>query len=158
TVFKFEHFSLSVHAGRRMPLFTAVNIDGPSWKQINRDTRVVTNPFEGLEAAETWYADPRIAPNEQLCQDDYSKISKWFDRGHMVRREDPQWGDDDTALRAMDDTFHFVNSCPQVWKFNQAATFWQGIENYVLDGMRAKPERVSVFTGPVFQDDDPMRE
>jgi endonuclease G len=156
TVFDYWHFSLSMYAPRRMPLFTAVNIHGPTWKQINRDTRKVTNPFEQLEAAETWYADQRVAPEDQLCQEDYSRISEYFDRGHMVRREDPQWGDNTRALAAMDDTFHFTNSCPQNWKFNQSASLWQGIENYVLSSMRFLPERVTVFSGPIFDDGDPV--
>src|SRR5262249_30095026 len=91
-----------------------------------------------------------------LSQSDYNLISDRFDRGHMVRREDPQWGTAQTALRAMDDTFHFVNACPQNWQFNQSPSFWQGIENYVLDGMKEAPERVSVFTGPVFAQNDPL--
>jgi endonuclease G len=153
SVFDYWHFSASIHAERRMPIFTAVNIDGPTWKQINRQTRIVTDPFE---AGETWYPDPRISEDDQLSQSDYTRISARFDRGHLVRREDPQWGDPDTALRAMDDTFHLTNSCPQNWKFNQSPALWQGIENYVLNGMRATPERVTVFSGPIFAENDPL--
>ena len=39
--------------------------------------------------------------------------------------------------------------------FNQRAQFWQGIENYVLDNAAEGNEKVSVFTGPVFANDDP---
>jgi endonuclease G len=136
-----------------MPIFTAVNIDGPTWKAINRTTRQVTDPFE---SAETWYQDPRLDPTQQLAQADYDELSN-FDRGHMVRREDAQWGVAETALAAMDDTFHFTNSCPQTQKFNRLNAFWQGIENYALNGMRRAPERISVFTGPIFRDGDPQR-
>jgi endonuclease G len=152
TQLDYWHFSVELHATRRMPIVTAVNIDGPTWKQINRTTRVVTDPFE---SSETWYIDPRIEADEQSQQSDYDLISEIFDRGHMVRREDPQWGDSSRALEAMDDTFHFTNACPQNWRFNERAAFWQGIENYVLNGMRNAPEKVTVFTGPIFLANDP---
>jgi endonuclease G len=157
-VLDYHHFSLIVHATRRMPIVTAVNINGPTWKQINRTDRAVTNPFEAAayEGGETWYPDERIAPEAQSNQKDYDVISGFFDRGHMVRREDAQWGNADRALAAMDDTFHFTNCCPQNWRFNQKASFWQGIENYVLNGMRRAPERVTVFTGPIFAKNDPV--
>jgi endonuclease G len=148
----YRHFSIVMHKTRRLPIVSAVNIDGPTWKQINRCTRVVTDPYEG---AEVWYPDHRLAESEQCTQVDYDAMSHLFDRGHMVRREDPQWGPSTLALEAMDDTFHFTNACPQHWKFNQRAAFWQGIENYVLDGMRQTPERVTVFTGPIFTTKDP---
>ncbi len=144
----YHHFSLVVHRDRRMPIYTAVNIDGPTWKAINRTTRQVTDPFE---SSETWYQDPRLDPKQQLAQADYDALSG-FDRGHMVRREDAQWGVAESALAAMDDTFHFTNSCPQTQTFNRLNTFWQGIENYALNGMRRAPERISVFTGPIFDD------
>ena len=51
--------------------------------------------------------------------------------------------------------FHFCNCAPQEARFNQDARLWQGIENYVLDNAKADKMRVTVFTGPVFTDEDP---
>lgn len=148
-VLRYLHFS-AVHNGeRRMPFFTAVNIDGRRSRGVNRQTGDV-------EAAETWYRDPRVPDAGQLDQSFYgSQHPRIFDRGHMVRRLDPAWGSKSVAKRASDDTFHFTNCCPQVSTFNQSAKIWQGIEDYVLQNARAADERVSVFTGPIFADDDP---
>lgn len=148
-VLRYLHFSLVLNAQRRMPFFTAVNIDGSRSRSIDRSTGEV-------EASETWYVDTRIEPTEQLEQAMFERQRpRIFDRGHMVRRLDPAWGAAPTALRAADDTFHFANCCPQVSAFNQRATLWAGIENYVLNNAKADHERITVFTGPVFGDDDP---
>jgi endonuclease G, mitochondrial len=148
-VLRYLHFSLVQNAERRMPFFTAVNIDGAKARNINRTTGEV-------EASEKWYLDPRIAAAEQLDDAAYhGQPPKVFDRGHMVRRIDPAWGSDEIALRASFDTFHFTNSALQVSAFNQRAALWQGIENYVLDNAKAERQRINVLTGPMFAEDDP---
>jgi endonuclease G len=82
-----------------------------------------------------------------------------FDRGHLVRRLDPVWGDsEEEALRAEADTFHFTNCAPQHWRFNRLREFWQGIEVYILENTEVHDLRVSLFTGPVLADDDPQME
>jgi endonuclease G len=79
-----------------------------------------------------------------------------LDRGHLVRRLDPAWGDSfEQAKVANDDTFHFTNCCPQHKNFNQNDTTWAGLEDYILDNAIAQDLRVSVFTGPVLSDQDP---
>ncbi|MGV7377631.1 DNA/RNA non-specific endonuclease, partial [Mycobacterium kansasii] len=77
-----------------------------------------------------------------------------FDRGHMVRRLDPAWGSPVAAKQAADDTFHFANCCPQISAFNQH--LWAKIENYALDNAGAEKRRITVITGPVFGDRDPL--
>jgi endonuclease G len=62
------------------------------------------------------------------------------------------WGSIDLARTANRDTFHFTNSCPQVAEVNQQT--WLGLENYILQNARNDDMMVSVFTGPVFADDD----
>jgi len=151
---KYEHFSVVVNAERRMAYFTAVNIDGETWRDIDRTTG---EPRESAEATEVWFDDPRIPDDAQTAQDLYDDQlpRRVFDRGHMVRRQDPGWGSSARAKRANADTFHFTNCVPQESIFNQRARFWQGIENYVLDNAAEGDEKVSVFTGPVFGKDDP---
>jgi endonuclease G len=147
---RYLHFSIVPNRERRMPTFTAVNIDGRRLRRINRQTGEV-------EAAETWYQDPRLQQDEQLDQAVFERQQpRIFDRGHMVRRLDPAWGSAATARRASDDTFHFTNCCPQISAFNQRARLWAGIENYVLDNARTERARVTVFTGPVFGSADPL--
>ena len=164
----YEHFSIVMHAERRMAYFTAVNIDGASWVQITRDmaTSGMAAPAlvegdaeaaDGAEAAEKWFDDPRISREAQTDQSLYDKQrpKRLFDRGHLVRRQDPSWGTKAAANRANADTFHFCNCSPQEMRFNQDAHLWQGIENYVLDNAKAEDLRVTVLTGPVFTEDDP---
>jgi endonuclease G, mitochondrial len=146
---RYVHFSVIQNAQRRIPFVTAVNIDGKRLRGINRRTGDV-------EAAETWFLDPRIREDQQLDQMVFeAQRPRLFDRGHMVRRLDPAWGSAVTALRGASDTFHFTNCAPQVSAFNQRTALWAGIENYVLTNARADRRRVSVFTGPVLRADDP---
>ena len=164
TILKYEHFSVVMNADRKMAFVTAVNIDGAKSRSVDRRTgkvrpgiaeRVMETVSESAEASETWYVDPRIPAEAQTDQSLYnSQRPHIFDRGHQVRREDPNWGADREAERANADTFHFANCCPQASPFNQQAQFWQGIENYVLDNTRAEDAKVSVFTGPVFASND----
>lgn len=146
---RYVHFSVVQNVQRRMPFFTAVNIDGKRARGINRKTGEV-------EAAEVWFCDPRIPNEHQLTQDVFhAQQPRLFDRGHLVRRLDPAWGSAETAVRAANDTFHFTNCSLQISAFNQRAAQWAGIEGYVLDNAKAERKRVTVFSGPVFADDDP---
>jgi len=149
----YQHFSVVMNAERRMAFLTAVNVDGSTWISVDRETG---EPREA-EAREVWFDDPRIAPDAQTTQDlyDNQRPRRVFDRGHLVRRQDPAWGTPTRARRANADTFHFTNCAPQESAFNQSPRLWQGIENYVLDNAKAERERVTVLTGPVFADDDP---
>ena len=154
---KYEHFSLVMNKERRMAWFTASNIDGASWKGINRKT----GDFDdGSEATEKWFDDPRIEDDAQCNQKDHydnQKPKRVFDRGHLVRRQDPSWGTKARARRGNNDTFHFTNCTPQELNFNERQKFWQGIETWILeDSAVADGDRVCVFTGPVFADDDPQ--
>ncbi len=60
------------------------------------------------------------------------------------------------ARRANNDTFHFTNCTPQEMNFNERQQFWQGIETWILENSAvADGDKVCVFTGPVFANDDP---
>jgi endonuclease G, mitochondrial len=151
---KYQHFSLVMNADRRMAYFTAVNIDGSKWRDVDRTSG---QPRESAEATELWFDDPRVDPRavcEQGLYDD-QRPRRVFDRGHLVRRQDPGWGTEAQAARANADTFHFTNCTPQQLEFNERAQYWQGIENYVLNNATAEEERVTVLTGPVFAANDP---
>lgn len=134
TELKYVHFSIVMSKSRKMPYFTAVNIDGSSLSRPRRNRDV-------------WRFDPRIPQSAQLGNDLYRGNN--LDRGHQVRRLDPVWGDDDEALLAQEDTFHYTNSCPQHALLNQGRTQWAGLEDYILDNTDERNLRVSVFTGPV---------
>lgn len=140
---KYHHFSLKLNRQRRLAFFTAVNIDGEK-----------TFPYTRKESGrDKWSVDPRVLRSEQSEEAHYR--NKKIDRGHLVRREDPIWGTTrEEAKKANDDTFHFTNCSPQHSTFNQSAELWQGLENHALKTARAQQQRLSVFTGPIFSEND----
>lgn len=131
---KYVHFSIVMSKSRKMPFFTASNIDGSSLARPRRERDV-------------WRFDPRIPQSAQLGNELYRGNN--LDRGHLVRRLDPVWGDDEEALLAQEDTFHYTNCCPQHALLNQGRTQWAGLEDYILDNTDERNLKVSVFTGPV---------
>ncbi len=135
---KYRHFSVQMSSSRKLPLVTAVNIDGAKSKRIGR--------------IDKWYIDGRLPDEFQTDNDAYSRNP--LDRGHMVRREDPVWGSLATAKEANIDTFHYTNCAPQHSGLNQRD--WVQLENYVLGNARTRGLKVSVFTGPIFKDDDEL--
>ncbi|NKM76124.1 hypothetical protein GFL84_01945 [Rhizobium leguminosarum bv. viciae] len=138
---KYTHFSVRVSQSRRMPLYSAVNIDG---SHSDRDT----------ERTDVWRFDPRIDRRFQIMREVYGNDRDgFFSRGHMTRREDPNWGDDPTTTEADADTFHVTNAAPQRQRFN--AGIWLDLENYVLSNTDRENMRVAVITGPIFSEDDP---
>jgi endonuclease G, mitochondrial len=148
---KYEHFSIKMNKNKRIALFTATNIDGKTFLNVDRVSGEVTDGGEG----ETWYADPRISASFFLDQTFYSDWSNLFDRGHLTRRMDPDWGSKEEAERANADTYHFTNCSPQHFRFNESAKYWQGAEQYVLEnGAIAEDSmnRICVFQGPIFDD------
>ena len=145
-----------------MPFFSICNIDGAKRILVDRDTgQAVSQP----EATENWAIDPRIPEEAQLSDAFYQRLrsafraADFFARGHMTRREDPNWGTAPSAEKANNDTFHHTNACPQVnTAFNASKKVWQGIENFILNSADDSNLKVTVITGPVFADDDPAFE
>ncbi len=138
-VLPYTHFSVVMNAARQLAFFTGVNIDGTQLVDLRR-------------GRDRWFLDPRIAQSEQIGEDLYEAND--LDRGHLVRRLDPVWGTE--PRRPEDDTFHFTNCTPQHERFNQGADLWQGLENFILGHAEVRARRVSVFTGPVLAEDDPI--
>jgi endonuclease G len=141
---RYHHFSVVVHRLRRLALFTACNIDGKLARRPRRED-------------DRWIMDPRLPAGEQTGERVYEDND--LDRGHLVRRLDPAWGDGEAKVKAAnDDTFHFTNCTPQHHSFNAGQTLWLGLEDYVLKNADNHDLAVSVFTGPVLApDDDPYR-
>lgn len=131
---RYHNFSVIQSASRRLPLVTAVNIDGAQTVKLKRKGE--------------WRLDSRIEKKHQIGNELYANNP--FDRGHMVRRRDPGWGSN--AQAAEIDTFHYTNCAPQHEDLNQKD--WVGLEDYVLEAAETRDFRVSVFTGPVFRATD----
>ena len=137
-VLPYHHFSLVMSKARKIARYTAVNIDGSTEQRIKRDP-------------DRWSFDPRLPSEYQMGEAIY--VGNKLDRGHLVRRLDPAWGE--IAKPANDDTFHFTNCSPQHERFNRNATLWAGLEDYILDHADNEQFKVSVFSGPILTDKDP---
>lgn len=149
-VLKYHHYSVIFHTVRMMPLISAINVDGDMRKRL-----------DNTERKDVWLRDTRLSFDIQL-DDNYYKRSG-FDRGHMARREDANWGSTaEDAKRNADLTCMYTNACPQVAKINQSSKkgLWGQLEKIVLEtGAQAEKGRTAkilVFNGPIFKEDDPV--
>ncbi|MEO8035807.1 MAG: DNA/RNA non-specific endonuclease, partial [Acidobacteriota bacterium] len=140
SVLRYEHFSVIMRRDRRLCFYSAVNIDGSLARKEKRTG---------------WTFDPRIPKAAQIREECYGNAPR-FSRGHMTRREDPVWGTKETGARGNSDSMHVTNVVPQMQTFN--AGIWLGLEDYALDNTKEDDMKVCVFTGPVFRDDDPVRD
>ncbi|MFS0635314.1 DNA/RNA non-specific endonuclease [Mesobacillus foraminis] len=136
TILDYTHFSIVMSKSRRLAYYTVVNIDGALLKEVKR-------------GKDSWYIDPRIDAVEQTGPELYAGND--LDRGHLVRRQDPIWGEE--ANQANEDTFHFTNCSPQHKDLNQKT--WLDLEDYLLNNTENFKLKATVFTGPVFGSDDP---
>jgi endonuclease G len=136
---KYTHFSVVMNTKRRLCIYSAVNIDGNASVSV-----------KGKRPG--WRLDSRIPAKSQIIKECYGAESAGkFSRGHMTRREDPNWGQE--AKKANADTFHVTNATPQIQPFNGGV--WLSLEDYALENADQDDMRICVFTGPVFRDDDP---
>lgn len=192
---KYHHYSVIMNGDRRLAFVSAVNIDGSSSKDFNRSTGVISDPMaesgDESEAAELWFPEDRIQEHQQTPRDFYegqtafdrhgkpiedrrssAHRNRMFQKGHLTRRQDPLWGEDDEVIRfANADTFHVTNCSPQVGFFNMGIRkradseakkspglhaggqlYWRALEDFVLTNARADRQKVSVFTGCVFDE------
>lgn len=134
-ILTYLHFSIVMNVDRRLAFYTAVNIDGKKLENIKR-------------GRDKWYFDPRLDLKYQAGPKLYE--GNPLDRGHLVRRLDPCWGPN--AKEAGEDTFHFTNCAPQHGRLNQRD--WLEVEDYILKTADNADAKISVFTGPVFREDD----
>ena len=141
-VLHYQNFSLVQNAERRFPIYTAANIDGSKFKKLPRHDK--------------WQLDPRIDRNHQWGPKLYAAEKSDFDRGHMTKREDAQWGrTEEEAKRGALSTFFYTNAVPQVAKLNQQ--LWRGLEDYILKSETVSDGvKINLFTGPVLSDIDPV--
>jgi endonuclease G len=147
--FKYWNYSVVMNKGRKLAFFSAVNVDA---KQ---------RPDGAGREGDVWYYDTR-PPNykkSQLGSEFYGKQKTFevdrsqnpFDRGHLTRRLDAQWGENETeSTRNGNDSFHWTNCSPQHWRYNQGAKKWLGLEDYVIKGFANRTGRACVINGPVF--------
>jgi len=135
------HFSLQMRASRRFAFWVAWNVDGGSLKALSR---------KGIK----FVKDPQVPEDLQVGDELYADND--IDRGHLARRADLVWGSLPVARKANVDSFFFTNITPQMDDFNQSARdgVWGRLEDAVFEDVDVEDLRISVFGGPVFQDDD----
>ncbi|MBM7244191.1 DNA/RNA non-specific endonuclease [Rhodococcoides fascians] len=137
-VLPYTHFTVAIDPDRRLAASTAVNIDGSQLREVER--------------GDDWQLDPRLPAAQQSGPELYANND--LGRGHLVRRRDPVWGTAVVAEQANADTFHYTVCAPQTATLNQSKTLWLGLEDYVLEHARPYGQRLSVFSGCIFADDD----
>ncbi|MEM9106877.1 MAG: DNA/RNA non-specific endonuclease [Pseudomonadota bacterium] len=141
---KYRNFSVLVNKHRRLCYFSAVNIDG-------------AKTFSIRGSRPGWRIDRRLqnAEQVQIIKECYGRSDQGrFSRGHMTRREDPNWGATrEEAVISNRHTFFVTNACPQFQPFNGG--IWLSLEDYALEHADQDDMRICAFTGPVFRNDDP---
>ena len=149
-VLKYFNYSTIFHSVRMVPMISAINVAGDPDDRQDKATR-----------KDNWLRDRRISMDIQLTDEYYSKSG--FDKGHMSRREDADWGDTaEDAKRNADLTCMYTNACPQVGKINRSSSggLWGKLEKIVLEkGVEKEPDKTSkaiIFNGPIFQENDPV--
>ena len=155
---KYHKFSVVIHRGRRMALFTASNVDWRSAMRTIDGRKPSRSELTGLPSgtAEQWVTDWRIPREHQLPDVFYTEDGGAFDKGHIVRRDDVAWGKSfEDMQKGNGDTYHTTNCSPQIAGFNQSARGednWGDLENLIQKETRA--EKAIVFAGPLLADDD----
>jgi endonuclease G len=144
----YTYYSVLQSKSRKVPIFSASNIYRAKFTKVDR---VGTFKIEG-----------RINPAEQLNSKDYTRFNSIkaaiIEKGHMTKREDVQWdmqGNEKKAESAAKSTFFYPNAAPQHDRLNNG--IWKYMENsIILKGGVKLPARVTVFTGPVLDKEDPL--
>jgi endonuclease G len=150
---KYHHYSLVMNQGRRLQMWSAVNVDyTPSKRRKKR------NEF----GTDTWVADPRIPGALQIEDQQLYDPAKKFDRGHIVRREDTAWGETaQEEVFANSDSFHWTNCTPQHEQFNRAMYqyhgLWGQLENHIQSQAKNVGQRMSIFAGPILNSKKDIR-
>lgn len=136
-------YSVVMHDARHLAIYSAANVD-------------FSGRFDLARPKDVWLTDPRIPADRQVTGEFY--VDNQFDRGHLTRREDMEYGKTRTqALRNAADTCHWTNCTPQHARFNEGRQLWQGIERHVLEEAAiVNSFRAQVITGPILDRKDPV--
>ena len=141
-VLDYTHFSVLYNKSKKLPFYTAVNIDG--------STNLMGMEHEE-RPSDVWLPDYRIATAEQenFQYGDADYAGSGFQKGHLVRYFDPAWGRQASLKKiAMGDTFHYTNCCPQIPYYNSVA--WNYLEDYYMARSIFTDKKITVFSGPLF--------
>ncbi|MBS9462876.1 DNA/RNA non-specific endonuclease [Flagellimonas sp. 389] len=146
----YHHFTTCFNKQRNFALYCACNIPTKT-ERIKVDRPSNSNFKEEIEELQI---ENQIGEDFYKCnENDHPTIrnKNLLDRGHVIRREYPQWETKEIAEIAAKETFLFANIAPQHHLLNQGD--WKDLEDHVIKKMKNK---VSVFTGCIFTEGDPV--
>ncbi|MFM7167046.1 MAG: DNA/RNA non-specific endonuclease, partial [Planctomycetaceae bacterium] len=151
TELKYWNYSVIMNQDRSLAFFSAANIRPREQKTTAQGTDFIRD----LRVDE-------VLPQAQLDHPFYAggipgrpqdRTGNPFDRGHLTRREDLQWGTTPAeARRNGDDSFHFTNCVPQHHLFNQnsqANGLWNRLETMAVRHL-TDADNLCIINGPVF--------
>ena len=149
-ILNYNHLSVFYHSLRKIPFFSAYNIDGSEKK-------------DKISRANYFHSDDRINSKIQLSSEFYgfkykdlksNKLRKVFEIGHVAAHNEMSWGKE-AQIQAYR-TFHFPNSFPQAEILNNG--LWKSLENYIINETSTidKNKKICVFTGPFILSSDPV--
>ena len=146
-IINYRHHSVVMNKKRKFAFFTASNINGKGWRNIERK-----GSFKKEKA---------IAAEHQFGKELYNAIKAKdgrpndFEQGHLTSFQEVIWGNTpEERKKAADDTFYFTNCVPQHERVNSG--LWRSLEQYILKTQTIHHDlKVTVLTGPLLSDNDP---
>ncbi|MHC2585373.1 DNA/RNA non-specific endonuclease [Bradyrhizobium diazoefficiens] len=141
----YVNFSIVLSKARRMAIYAAANMQ-----------RSAVIPL--LRANSPFHYDVRIPVSAQINPNAFASTGLDLDRGHLVNSSEIAWGPEfgTDAAAAGRLAYALVNTMtnvtPQFNTFNRGV--WQQAERYAREGFNTLSDRVTIFTGPVFGDND----
>jgi endonuclease G len=145
-VLKYKGYSVVMNKDRCFALYSAANVNGGMRSDISGRN-------------DAWLFDERIDRKFQIDNSYYTHDK--FDRGHLTRREDMEWGTDPKdAVNRANGTCTWTNCTPQHEIFNQgkdpSIQLWAQLEHYILEeSAKSGHFKAQVITGPIFGSADP---
>jgi len=133
------NYSLVFNQSRGLAVYTAANIDGGTLVRGIRRRRFTFDPNVPRQIQIDNDRGYKGFPNQE---------SNPWDAGHLARRKDVHWPDEETAKGAERDSSRWTNIAPQHAKLNQGP--WRQVEDWLLHLADDNAHRLSVFTGPTF--------
>lgn len=146
-VLHYSHHSIYYNKKRKVPFFSASNVDGRKKLPIKKRKG-------------RFQKDPRIDPAFQLDQKGFYDLIKGemteFEIGHMTAYNEMHWGKDEDQARLHGyETFFFVNSVPQAQRLNSG--LWSKLESDIFARIPvSQNKKACLFTGPVLKSKDPF--
>nr|WP_297912395.1 DNA/RNA non-specific endonuclease [uncultured Allomuricauda sp.] len=147
-VIDYRHFTTCFNVQRKFALYCACNIP------LKEERIKVERPTNFKKETERLNVEVQIGDDfYKSKENDHPTIGNknLLDRGHVIRREYPQWGTKEMAETAAKDTFFYTNIAPQYYLLNQGD--WKELEDHIIKKVKNK---VSVFSGCIFMQGDPV--